>query len=159
MIAAMLASLGLNSAAAAGIGQIAPEFELPGQSGQALRLSGYRDKFVFLYFWTSWCGTCIQGFPWLAAMQSRYGEKGLQIIAVNVDVKAEDAKNFLVENPVNFLVAMDNKAKTAQTYQIKALHTSLLVAPGGEVMARKVVVNSADKEMVESGIRQALSTR
>lgn len=159
IIAAMLAGFILNPAMAAEPGQIAPEFALPGQSGQVVRLSDYRDKVVYLYFWTSWCGTCVQAFPWLNEMQSKYGAKGLQIIAVDLDVKAEDARNFLVENPANFLVAMDTKASTPAAYKIKALHTSLLVEPGGKVIARKVVVNDMDKSLIESSIRQALSGR
>lgn len=159
IIAAMLAGFIHNPAMAVEPGQTAPEFALPGQSGQVVRLSDYRDKVVYLYFWTSWCGTCIQAFPWLNAMQSKYGAKGLQIIAVDLDVKAEHAKNFLVENPVDFLIAMDTKASTPAAYKIKALHTSLLVEPGGKVIARKIVVNDTDKNLIESSIGQALSGR
>ena len=157
IIAAMLAGFILKPAMAVEPGQIAPEFALPGQSDQVVRLSDYRDKVVYLYFWTSWCGTCVQAFPWLNEMQSKYGAKGLQIIAVDLDVKAEDARNFLVENPANFLVAMDTKASTPAAYKIKALHISLLIGPGGKVIARQAVVNDTDKSLVESGIRQALS--
>ena len=80
-------------------------------------------------------------------MQSKYGAKGLQIIAVNLDVKAEDARNFLVEKPVDFLIAMDTKASTPVTYKIKALHTSLLIEPGGKVIARKIMVNYTNKNL------------
>lgn len=159
IIAATLAGFTFNSAIAVEPGQVAPEFALPGQSGQVVRLSDYRDKVVYLYFWTSWCGTCVQSFPWLNEMQHKYGAKGLQIIAVDLDVKAEDAKNFLVENPVDFLIAMDTKASTPSAYKVKALHTSLLIEPGGKVIARRVVVNDTDKSLIESSIGQALTSR
>lgn len=159
IIAAMLAGLALNPAMAVEPGQIAPEFALPGQSGQVVRLSDYRDKTVYLYFWTSWCGTCVQSFPWLNEMQSKYGAKGLQIIAVNLDVKAEDARNFLAENSVAFLNVVDTKATSAVAYKVKALHTTLLLEPGGKVIARKIVVDEKDKGQVESSIVQALSGR
>jgi len=159
IIAAILAGFILNPAMAAEPGQIAPEFVLPGQSGQVVRLSDYRDKVVYLYFWTSWCGTCVQAFPWLNEMQSKYGAKGLQIIAVDLDVRAEDATSFLVENPVNFLIVMDTRASTPSAYKVKALHTSLLIEPGGKVMARKIVVNDTDKSLIESSIRQALASK
>ena len=159
IIAAMLAGFTFNSAMAVEPGQIAPEFALQGQSGQVVRLSDYQDKVVYLYFWTSWCGTCVQAFPWLNEMQSKYGAKGLQIIAVDIDVKAEDASSFLAENPVNFLIAMDTRASTPPAYKVKALHTSLLIEPGGKVVARKIVVNDADKKLIESSIRQALASK
>lgn len=159
IIAAILAGFTHSPAMAVEPGQTAPEFALPMQSDQIVRLSDYRDKVVYLYFWTSWCGTCIQTFPWLNAMQTKYSAQGLQIIAVNLDAKAEDARNVLVKNPVNFLIAMDTKASTPAAYQIKALHTSLLVEPGGKVMIRKIVVNDTDRDMIESSIRQALASR
>lgn len=159
IIAAILAIFTLNPAMAVEPGQIAPEFVLPVQSGQVVRLSDYHDKVVYLYFWTSWCGTCVQAFPWLNAMQSKYGAEGLQIIAVNLDAKPEDTKNLLVENPANFLIAMDIKASTPAAYKIKALHTSLLVGHGGTVIARQIVVNDTDKGLIESSIRQILKSR
>lgn len=158
-IAAMLAGFTFNPASAVEPGQVAPEFALPGQPGQVVRLSDYRDKVVYLYFWTSWCGTCVQAFPWLNEIQSKYGAKGLQIIAVNLDVKPEDARSFLAENPAGFIVAMDTKASTPAAYKIKALHTSLLIESGGKVIARKVVVDDKDKGMIESSIVQALANR
>lgn len=159
IITAMLAGFTFNPASAVEPGQIAPEFALPGRSGQVVRLSDYRDKVVYLYFWTSWCGTCVQAFPWLNEMQSKYGAKGLQIIAIDLDVKAEDAINFLADTPTGFVVALDTKASSPAAYKIKALHTSLLIEAGGKVIARKVVVDDTDKSLVESSIRQALANR
>lgn len=159
IIAVILAGFILNPAIAVEPGQIAPEFVLQGQSDQAVRLSDYQDKVVYLYFWTSWCGTCVQAFPWLNEMQSKYGAKGLQIVAIDLDVKAEDARSFLAKNPVSFLIAMDTKASTPSVYKVKALHTSLLIEPGGKVIARKIVVNDVDKSLIESSIRQALASR
>lgn len=159
IIAATLAGFAVNPAMAVEPGQIAPEITLPGESGQVMRLSDYQDKVVYLYFWASWCSSCKQSFPWMNAMQSKYGAKGLQIIAVNLDAKAEDARHFLAETPANFLIAMDTKASTPTAYKIKGMHTSLLVAPGGKVIARQIMIKDADKDLVESGIRQALAIR
>lgn len=156
MLAVIMAGVLLNSAKAAEPAELAPEFTLPGQAGQVVRLSDFKDKVVYLDFWASWCGPCRQSFPWMNSMQAKYGAQGLQIIAVNLDTKADDAKRFLLENPAKFLIVMDAKGDTPTAYKIMGMPTSLLIGLGGKVIGRHVGFRDDDKSSLESSIKQAL---
>lgn len=46
--------------------------------------SEFKDKLIILDFWNTWCSTCIEGFPKMEQLQTKYGNK-IQIILVNVD--------------------------------------------------------------------------
>ena len=104
------------------IGQVAPDFELPGRQG-TVKLSDYKGKTVYLDFWASWCGPCKQSFPWANEMQTRYNGKGLRVVAINLDQKTDDAKTFLNDNTARFDVAFDQPGKIPRTYAIKGMPT------------------------------------
>ena len=71
---------------------------------------------VLVDFWASWCGPCRQSFPWMNAMQAKYGARGLQIVAVNVDAKRADADKFLEQVPASFSIAFDSQGDTPRRF-------------------------------------------
>jgi thiol-disulfide isomerase/thioredoxin len=143
------------SALAIEVGQSAPEIQLPGRSG-AIKLSELKGKAVYLDFWASWCGPCKQSFPWMNEMQAKYGAKGLQVLAVNLDQKPEDATGFLQQTKVDFLIAMDPVGQSAQKYNVKGMPSSLLIGRDGKVTVVHTGFNAASKAELERAIVAAL---
>lgn len=139
------------------VGQVAPGFELAAE-GRTLNLDQYRGQTVYLDFWASWCGPCKQSFPWMNALQSRLGPKGLRVLAVNVDQKTADAKAFLQEHPAQFDVAFDASGKVPKAYAIKGMPTSVLIGPDGKVLMVHSGFRDEQRAELEGRIQQALST-
>ena len=150
-----LASLISASALAIEAGQMAPDIELPGRGG-VIKLSELKGKAVYLDFWASWCGPCKQSFPWMNEMQAKYGAKGLQVLAVNLDQKPEDAAGFLQQNKADFLIAMDPAGQSAQKYNVKGMPSSLLIGRDGKVTLVHTGFNAASKVELERAIVAAL---
>jgi cytochrome c biogenesis protein CcmG, thiol:disulfide interchange protein DsbE len=146
------------SAFAVEVGQIAPDFDLPGGKG-AVKLSDYKGKVVYVDFWASWCGPCKQSFPWMNDMQSRYSAKGLNLVAVNVDQKPEDAKTFLNDNAAKFTVAFDQGGKTPKAYAIKGMPTSVLIGADGKVLMVHSGFKEEQRDELEKQIKQALNLK
>ena len=113
---------------------IAPPFTLAGLNGSVV-LDSLRGRTVLLDFWASWCGPCRHSFPWMNDFQRRYASKGLTIVAVNLDKDRELAKGFLAEVPAEFTVAFDPSGKTAESYGVKAMPTTLVISPEGRIVA------------------------
>jgi thiol-disulfide isomerase/thioredoxin len=140
------------------IGEAAPEFELPGRTG-SVKLSDLRGRTVYLDFWASWCVPCKLSFPWLNQMQSRYADKGLRIIGVNVDQTLADAHSFLNEHPADFDVVFDQAGNTPRKYAIERMPTSLLIGPDGKVvMVHKGFRENHGKDL-ERQIKLALDVK
>ena len=150
-------ALGLaGPALAVEVGQPSPDFDLPGRTA-ALRLSELKGKVVYLDFWASWCGPCRQSFPWMAEMQSRYGARGLRVVAVNLDQKSEDAKGFLRDNPAAFDVAFDAAGRTPRAYGIKGMPTSVLIGADGKVAMVHSGFRQEDRDELERQIKLSLA--
>jgi thiol-disulfide isomerase/thioredoxin len=153
-LAALLATAA-GAATAAGIGQGAPEFDLPGARG-AIRLSALRGKVVYLDFWASWCGPCRQSFPWLNEMHARYGAEGLEIVGINVDTERRDADRFLAQVPARFTLAFDARGDTPERYAAQGMPSSYLIGRDGRIVATHVGFRVEDKGRIEGEIRRAL---
>jgi cytochrome c biogenesis protein CcmG, thiol:disulfide interchange protein DsbE len=138
-------------------GASAPEFDIAGQTGK-LKLSDFKGQYVYLDFWASWCGPCRQSFPWMNAMHEKLGPKGLKVVAISVDKKQEDAKQFLVETPAKFLIGYDTAGDTPRAYGVKGMPTSLLIGPDGKVLFTHVSFKESDKAEVEQKIAKAMQT-
>ena len=155
-IVALALGIGLSvSALAIEAGQSAPDIQLPGRTG-IVKLSELKGKAVYLDFWASWCGPCKQSFPWMNEMQAKYGAKGLQVLAVNLDQKPEDAAGFLQQTKADFLIAMDPAGQSAQKYNVKGMPSSLLIGRDGKVALVHTGFNAASKAELERAIVAAL---
>ena len=151
----LAAALGASSAFALEKGAAAPQFDLQGMDG-AVQLAKLTGKVVYVDFWASWCGPCRQSFPWMNDMQAKYGQRGLQIVGVNVDAKSDDAKTFLAATPAKFTIAFDPKGATPRQYGIKGMPSSVLIGPDGKVLAEHSGFREADRAELEAKIQSAL---
>jgi len=120
-------------------------------------LSQYKgDKAVYIDFWASWCGPCRQSFPWLNKMHTQYSEKGLKIIAVNVDADREDADQFLIEHPADFEVIYDAEGVLAEKFNIQGMPSAVLISRDGEVLSQHIGFNQSRAKHYEEAIQQLL---
>lgn len=153
--AALVLWMASGVARAIGVGQGAPEFDLPGASAP-VKLSSLRGKVVYVDFWASWCGPCKQSFPWLNEMQARYRALGFEVIGVNVDTRRTDADRFLAQVPARFTVAFDERGDTPARYAARGMPSSYLVGRDGTIVAARVGFQDDEKARMENEIRRAL---
>jgi cytochrome c biogenesis protein CcmG, thiol:disulfide interchange protein DsbE len=138
-------------------GSAAPEFEFSGLTKpEKVKLSGIKAKVIYVDFWASWCGPCRQSFPWMNAMQEKYGPQGLQIVGINLDAKKEDALQFLAATPAQFIALHDPAGASAKQYAIKGMPSSVLVSSDGKVIQNHAGFRDIDKAELEAKFRLAL---
>lgn len=103
-------------------------FKLEGQLPDSLK-----GKVVLVDFWASWCVPCAQSFPVMDALQKKYRERGLRIIAVSVDEKAPAMQAFLKNHPVSFTVVRDAEQKLVALFSPETMPASFLIGTDGKV--------------------------
>jgi cytochrome c biogenesis protein CcmG/thiol:disulfide interchange protein DsbE len=130
---------------------MAPDFSLPGLSGQRLDLSSYRGKVVLLDFWATWCDPCREEIPHFVELQNRYGNKGLQIIGVSMDDGPEPVREFYQRLKMNYPVVMGT-AQTGELYGgVLGLPVAFLIRQDGRIIAKHfgaTEISVLEKEIV-----------
>lgn len=120
-------------------------------------LNQYKGQVVLLDFWASWCSPCRRSFPWFIAMQSKYQQQGLKVIAVNIDVERSDADVFLTEFAVNFNIIYDPDAVIGRQYQLKGMPSSFLIDKEGIVRYQHTGFLADNLDLYESHIKELIA--
>lgn len=154
-IALCLVLAGILSPATS-LAELAKDFSLAGVENSTVNLQDYRGKIVYLDFWASWCLPCLQSFPWMDDIQAKYQEQGFEVLAVNLDSSKDDAEEFLLDNPINFLVAFDPDGRTPEAYGVIGMPSSFLIDRNGEIVSSHIGFNSSFKEEFEETLKQLL---
>ncbi len=137
-------------------GQLAPDFKLKGNA-EIITLSGLRGQFVYVDFWASWCAPCRLSFPWMSVLQNKFRDKGLVVVAINLDESNEPTREFLGKFPPGFKVAYDPQAVTPKAYEVLGMPTSFLIGKDGKVIFRHSGFKNADRAELEARIATAMA--
>jgi peroxiredoxin len=129
----MAAMLIVGQAGAAVDSGPAPDFTLKSRDGSNIKLSELKGQVVMLNFWASWCGPCRQEMPLLDQLYQRYQPMGFTLLGVNVEEDSSAANKVLKQIPVSFPILYDNKNRVSETYQVRAMPSTILIDRDGNV--------------------------
>jgi thiol-disulfide isomerase/thioredoxin len=120
-------------------------------------LSALRGRVVYLDFWASWCVPCRQSFPWMNELQKRYADRGLTIIAVNLDYERADADKFMHKLSPDFQVRFDPDGDWARQFAVHGMPTSVLLDRSGKPRFTHIGFRNGDASQYERQIEQLLA--
>lgn len=131
----------------------------PSLAQARLDLDGLRGQVVYVDFWASWCTPCRQSFPWMKALESAYGSRGLSVVAVDLDHDQADAQRFLRIFQPNFRVIFDPAGTLAQRFNVAAMPTSVLIDRTGKVRYEHAGFLLKERAEYERQIRDLLARK
>jgi peroxiredoxin len=114
------------------VGDIAPDFQLPGINGQMARLSDYRGKPVLLNFWT-YCAACKEEMPIIQSVYSNIEitAPGSIILGVNVTQESDQVQQFVQHYGLTFDILLDRWGTVASEYYIRQIPTTYFIDKNG----------------------------
>ena len=125
-------------AAAASVGEVAPDFEVTTQDGSVFQLSEFRGrKPVYVVFWNTWCPYCIKKMPRYQKLQEQFGGK-IEIIAINTtwsDSPAE-IRSFVEHHQIQYSTAFDAGELITDQYRVLKVPTEFIVDINGIIRYR-----------------------
>lgn len=142
-------------------GDLAPELEGTGLDGPVqltdldsnpVRLADLRGKAVWINFWASWCPPCQYETPTIRSIDERYRDRGLVIVAVQVQQIVDDGKAYAARYGLEYTIGADVTGAIFHAYKVFALPTQFFIDPSGVI--RQVVNGPLDEaraaQLVES---------
>ena len=114
----------------------APDFTLATPDGKKKSLKDYRGKVVFLNFWATWCPSCRTEMPDMDKLYREYKAKGLEIVAVNVKDKRDDAMKFVQNMKLTYPIMLDPEGEVGLLYGAWGMPATYLIDRKGIVQAR-----------------------
>lgn len=116
--------------------QKAPEFEAKDINGNEIKLSHFAGKIILIDFWASWCVPCRKEMPFLIDLYSDLKDRGLVILAVNVDDDPQKVDKFFkdIKMTAEFPVIFDPENKLPSLYDLEKFPTSFLIDSKGNIV-------------------------
>ena len=108
-----------------GLGQVAPDFDLPAIEGQPVRLSQLRGRIIVVHFAATWCPFCNAELPHLVALDKAYKDRGVQVLIVDVKESKRVVERWSRKAGVSFPVLLDGDGAVATRYAPKDVQPDL----------------------------------
>lgn len=121
------------------------DFELKDQYGNTHTLADYKGKVIFLNFWATWCGYCIDEMDEIEQLYAEYGlnEEDVVILGManpktkdapnNADVTEGEIIQFLEQKGFTYPCLMDGGGEQFAYYGITSFPTTFMIDKDGNI--------------------------
>ena len=109
-----------------------------------------KGKYIFLDFWATWCGPCIQDIPNLKELYAQVDTSRIEIIGIVGDSPADMINEMINQHQITWpQIVSDDNNKITEKFGVgilKGYPTSFLLNPEGIIIAK----NFRGEELVEN---------
>jgi peroxiredoxin len=130
--------------------KLAADFTLATHGGGKVRLTEQRGKVVMINFWATWCPPCLEEMPAMERLYRQHRDAGFALIAVSVDADPKKVAPFVAEHKLTFPIGLDPRMEMANTYGVRALPSSFIVARDGNLAALAIGPRAWDNDAAHS---------
>jgi thiol-disulfide isomerase/thioredoxin len=136
-------------------GEVVPELAFTAFSGETVKLSDLRGRYVLLDFWATWCGPCVDALPAVRRLHDTYGaDKRLVVLGLNLDDDPGMARRFIEERKLPWtqgaLGGLTDNPVLAR-YAVSSVPAYFLIGPDG-----KLIRSSHSVEEIAEAVRRLL---
>lgn len=115
-------------------GKIIPDWEAVTVQGDTLSSTSMRGKYLFLDFWGSWCGPCIEALPLLKDVYQHFQSENFEMVGFAYESRASLDKA-LEKYRLPWPQVLDEKGTYKTRFLVQGYPTHYLIGPEGKVLA------------------------
>lgn len=125
----------------------------PAPTGGTINIENYKGRVVAVVFWASWSTQFVADVPVLRALYEQYGDRGFEIVGVNLDQQPTDVTNFSKQSRItwpNIFQPGGLDSPLAQQYGLVSVPTIFLVGRDGRVVSNGMTINDLKGSLAEA---------
>lgn len=116
-----------------------PNMALQDLEGNRVELESLRGKVIFLNFWATWCSPCKEEMSSMEALYQQFKGRGFVFLAIAVDYGGiKPVKQFIEKHRYTFPVLVDQKGKSLDLFNVKAIPTTLVIDKQGRILGKAI---------------------
>jgi cytochrome c biogenesis protein CcmG/thiol:disulfide interchange protein DsbE len=136
----------------------AAAFQLQSFDGQPVSLSAQRGRVVVLNFWASWCvPACYDEAPVLERGWRAYRDRGVAVIGIDIQDRAEAARKFVANFGLSFPNAPDPDGRVSVDYGVYGVPETFFIDRDGRIRAKHV--GAVTEEVFRTQVERLLTER
>ncbi|MDF2438663.1 MAG: thiol-disulfide oxidoreductase [Bacteroidota bacterium] len=111
------------------------EHDLISESGQTVKLSSLKGKYVLISYFQTWCGSCIKELPSIDALQQQVGKDKLSVIIVS-----DEGMEKILRFKEKYCNTLDyyQSSQPLNDINIRIFPTTYLLDPQGQIILSKL---------------------
>lgn len=120
-------------------GSPAPMVTLQDTSGNSKTFAAYAGRYIYIDFWATWCGPCIQEIPYLQELERDYADKPVVFVSISMDRERDRQKwvDFVRDRGLHgeqvWLDALNNK-RISESFYITQIPRFVLLDQEGKIV-------------------------
>ncbi|WP_326936647.1 TlpA family protein disulfide reductase [Flavobacterium sp. PL11] len=121
------------------VGSNAPAFQGKDVRDEHISLEGFRNKYVLIDFWASWCAPCKEEFPYLKELSTKYGKDKFEIISISIDENLNNWKKTIEKDKINNWIhysLVENNSTVKQDYFVNGIPHKVLIDKNGLIIGK-----------------------
>lgn len=122
----------MNKTAAEAVNTEAPEITAVAQDGTEVKLSALRGQTVFVNFWATWCGPCMEEMPEMNKIYPDYKDK-IVFLAVSIDDAKADYEAYAAKSGYNYPLYFGSKNDIVTAYGLQGIPASYIIDKHGTI--------------------------